>query len=234
MPAAAPTRAVTSTPPAPPARSRTSATTAGSSATSTASRRYWTEEFASGGNYTAAQTRFFTGAIDTGCGTASARVGPFYCPTDEHVYLDLGFFEELQTQFGAKGGPFAEAYVVAHEYGHHVQDLLGAPRQLGSERAGPSGKSVRTELQADCYAGVWAQPRRRRPASSQQLTAGRHRRGARRRGGGRRRPDPGADPGPRRTPRAWTHGSSAQRQQWFTTGYQTGDPNACDTSTVGG
>ena len=117
---------------------------------------YWKGEFAqSGRTYEPAQTVFFSGQTSTGCGTASTEVGPFYCPTDERVWIDLGFLDELHTKFGATGGPTAQAYVIAHEYGHHIQDLLGV---LGSSTSqqGAEGGSVRTELQADCYAGVWA------------------------------------------------------------------------------
>src|SRR5438477_4357684 len=107
---------------------------------------YWTSRFAANGRtYAPAKTVFFTGSTDTGCGAASTDVGPFYCPLDKHVYIDLGFFDELRTRFGANGGSLAQAYVLAHEYGHHVQDLLGILGE-GSSQTGPQGRSVRTEL----------------------------------------------------------------------------------------
>src|SRR4051812_1310281 len=118
-------------------------------------QKYWADWFAAHGKrYEQAKTVFFTGSTATGCGTATTDVGPFYCPADKHVYIDLGFYDELHDRFGAQGGPFAEAYVLAHEYGHHAQDLLGGLRS--KQTSGPTGTSVRTELQADCYSGVWA------------------------------------------------------------------------------
>src|SRR6201994_1795162 len=113
---------------------------------------YWSQHL---NGYTVVPTVFFSGQTDTGCGPASTAVGPFYCPADKNVYIDLGFFSELKSKFGAKGGTFAQGYVLAHEYGHHVQDLLGV-LNTGSGAQGAQGQSVRTELQADCYAGVWA------------------------------------------------------------------------------
>ncbi len=119
---------------------------------------YWTDELPNlGYQYSQAQTVLFSGATQGACGYASGASGPFYCPTDQNVYLDLDFFKELQTQFGAKGGPFAEAYVLAHEYGHHVQDLVGIlDSSESSSSHGSQSMSVFIELQADCLAGIWA------------------------------------------------------------------------------
>ena len=188
---------------------------------------YWTDAFAQGGStYQTADTVLFDGGVNTACGAASSAVGPFYCPLDAHVYLDLGFYDELQQRFGAEGGPLAEGYVVAHEYGHHIENLLGV-LEGGSRDAGAEGTAVRIELMADCLAGVWA-----RNAEStgflRQLTKTDIGQAL----------DAAAAVGDDRiqervqgqvTPESWTHGSSEQRQQWFLTGYEGGRVDGCDT-----
>jgi predicted metalloprotease len=196
---------------------------------------FWTAEFQRrGAQYQLAPTRLFSGVTQTACGTASADVGPFYCPGDKTVYIDLSFYQDLQTKFGAKGGPFAQAYVLAHEYGHHVQDLAGTMDKAAGARSGAQSGSVRLELQADCYAGLWANHATTQPG-----------------------PD-GGDPLVERitdddiadgldaaaaigddtlqqkfqgqvNPDTFTHGTSAQRQRWFESGYRTGDLDQCDT-----
>ncbi|MCV7283301.1 neutral zinc metallopeptidase [Mycolicibacterium flavescens] len=186
-------------------------------------------------DYTRPNVRLFTGSVDTGCGAATSDVGPFYCPADQTAYFDVGFFNVLRDEFGSSGGPLAQEYVVAHEFGHHIQNITGTLKQSqGPGAAGPTGGGVRTELQADCYAGVWAHY----AAITKQESTG----------------VPFLEPltdkdiadalsaaasvGDDRiqekatgqvNPEAWTHGSAAQRQKWFTEGYRTGDPNACNT-----
>ncbi len=186
-------------------------------------------------DYTRPHVRLFTDSVDTRCGPATSDVGPFYCPADQTAYFDVGFFDVLKNDFGSSGGPLAQEYVVAHEFGHHLQNLQGTlARAHGAGAQGPTGSGVRTELQADCYAGVWAHY----AAITKQESTG----------------VPFLEPlsdkdiadalsaaasvGDDRiqkkatgqvNPEAWTHGSAAQRQKWFTEGYRTGDPNKCDT-----
>jgi predicted metalloprotease len=176
----------------------------------------------------------FHGAVQTGCGPADTSVGPFYCPVDQTAYFDTDFFQVLVDQFGSSGGPLAQEYVVAHEYGHHVQNLQGTLGRAQQGAQGAEGNGVRTELQADCYAGVWAhyasitkqpgtdvnylQPLTDKDiadALSAASSVGDDR--IQKQATGRINPE------------QWTHGSSAERQKWFTVGYQTGDANKCDT-----
>jgi predicted metalloprotease len=196
---------------------------------------FWGAEFQRrGGQYEMAPTRLFSGGTQTGCGAASSEVGPFYCPRDTTVYIDLGFYRELQTKFGARGGPFAQAYVLAHEYGHHVQNLTGTMNQVGNDRSGPQSGAVRLELPPDCYAGLWASHATTEPGPDggdplvERLTEDDIADGL----------DAAAAIGDDRiqerfqgrvNPESWTHGSAAQRQKWFNVGYRTGDVQQCDT-----
>jgi len=192
-------------------------------------QKYWTEVFASAGQtYRPAKLVLFRSSTQSGCGPASAATGPFYCPPDEKVYLDLGFFDELESRFGAKGGDFAQAYVVAHEYGHHLQNLLGVENRMRDLQQRNPNKaneySVRLELQADCFAGVWghsayATGKVSKSEIAQALDAA---------------ASVGDDRIQRATtgrvnPESFTHGTSAQRQKWFSTGFDAGDIDRCDT-----
>jgi hypothetical protein len=187
---------------------------------------YWNGEFQRAGQrYQPAQLVLFSGATQSGCGTGQAAQGPFYCPLDQKVYMDLTFFQEMQQRFGAQGGPFAQGYVVAHEYGHHVQNLLGV-LEAGRD-AGAEGGAVRTELQADCFAGVWAgnavETGFLEPLTQDQI--GQALDAAEAIGDDRIQEQTQGQV----NPETWTHGSSEQRQQWFMTGMEQANANACNT-----
>ncbi len=192
-------------------------------------QRVWTEELArAGAPYRKTKLVVFTDRTQSGCGFSSAAVGPFYCPTDEKVYIDLAFYNDLSRRFGAPGD-FAQAYVVAHEVGHHVQNVLGIERRVRASRAerqGEEGTSVRLELQADCFAGVWAHSTNRREL----LEAGDIDEGlAAASAVGDDRLQKQATGSVQ--PETWTHGSAAQRSTWFKRGLESGSISACDTFT---
>jgi uncharacterized protein len=191
----------------------------------------WTSVFAAqGARYEPPRLVLFTGHVSSACGSASAAVGPFYCPGDHQVYLDLSFFQEMEARLGG-GGEFAEAYVVAHEVGHHVQTLTGVTqrvndaRRRGQDITGATGLLVRQELQADCYAGLWAHHAQARhdwlepgdieAALNTASAIGDDRLQRQSRG--------------TVVPDAFTHGTSAQRVRWFRRGFDGGDPGECDT-----
>jgi predicted metalloprotease len=196
---------------------------------------FWAEALPdqAGQDYRENQSVFFSGSVQTGCGGATSQVGPFYCPPDQTVYLDTTFFRAmLENDLGAKGGAFAEAYVMAHEYGHHVQNLLGTMGKVRTQK-GPESDAVRLELQADCYAGMWAKYATEIEDANGEVfildltedditraidaaaAVGDDR--IQQRSGGRVSPE------------SWTHGSSAARMYWFKTGRAEGTLEACDT-----
>ena len=188
----------------------------------------WQENFRSAGRtYQVTKLVLFDGATQSGCGQATSETGPFYCPVDRKLYLDLDFFRELRNRFGAPGD-FAQAYVIAHEFGHHVQTLLGTETRVREEQERRPEEanelSVRMELQADCYAGAWAHSAyaegqleggdvEEALAAASSVGDDRIQRSA----------------GQRVDPETWTHGSSEQRVQWFNIGFRDGDPSSCDT-----
>jgi predicted metalloprotease len=194
--------------------------------------RRWTDLFAaSGQRYQPTKLVFYSRSDRSGCGAAQAAMGPFYCPSDQSIYLDTSFFDELGSRFGAQGD-FAQAYVIAHEVGHHIQHLTGVLDQArsaqgrGSSTAG-NAVQVRVELQADCYAGVWARNDRNlmEPGDLEE--------------GLRAAEAIGDDTLQRQAqgrvvPESFTHGTSEQRMRWLRRGYETGDPKSCDTFNVPG
>ncbi|MFC0643756.1 KPN_02809 family neutral zinc metallopeptidase [Cellulomonas phragmiteti] len=196
---------------------------------------FWQATLPAGTAFVAPTANEFTGGIATGCGQASSSTGPFYCPADQGIYLDVSFFEVLQQQFGAQGGPLAEMYIYAHEYGHHVQNLTGVFDAADRSGGGAESDSVRVELQADCYAGMWAGDAATRedpdrpgvtflePPTAEELAQALDAAAVvgddhiQEQSGGGVNPD------------TWTHGSSEQRQKWFIIGYEQGSLAACDT-----
>jgi predicted metalloprotease len=203
---------------------------------------YWVDALPAsfGEQYKPSRTTYFSDAVSTGCGSADSGVGPFYCPADDRVYIDLTFYNVLADELGAKG-EFAQPYVLAHEYGHHVQDLLGTEAQMRRQQQRDPGNanklSVALELQADCFAGAWAKNATGTDTKGgvkifKSITAADIQQGLdtaasigddtlQQRGGGRVNQD------------AFTHGSSADRQKWFKRGHDSGDPKQCDTFAAG-
>jgi uncharacterized protein len=198
---------------------------------------YWADELPRyGKRYRPVKTVLYSGSTTSACGTASNQVGPFYCPLDKKVYIDAAFFAELSSRFGADSGALAQEYVVAHEYGHAIQDQLDLLGRAQQDPQGQDSGAVRIELMADCLAGVWAKnasqtqdskgktflkpltPADIDSALSAAAAVGDDRIQRKLQG--------------RVTPESWTHGSSAARQKWFSTGYQSGDLNQCDTFTA--
>jgi predicted metalloprotease len=190
---------------------------------------YWSTEI---DGYPQPELILFDGAVDTGCGNATSAVGPFYCPPDQSVYVDTDFFEELRTRFGSSGGSLAQLYVVAHEWGHHIQNVTGTMDGLDMRQTGPESDGVRLELQADCYAGSWVRAAQETtdadgdvfldPVTDAQIADALS--AAEAVGDDRIQQPAGGGV----NPETWTHGASDQRQKWFTTGLENG-PTACDT-----
>jgi predicted metalloprotease len=189
----------------------------------------WKREFeAAGAQYTPARLTIFRDEVHTACGTQSAKVGPFYCGADHGVYLDTRFFDALSRQVGVHLGDFAQAYVIGHELGHHVQLLLGISHRVAAanqqDPAGTNARSVRVELQADCFAGIWKHSSYQRGEISDNAIADALNAAAVVGDDFQQRGATGTI-----TPETWTHGSSAQRQHWLTVGFEQGRPAACDT-----
>lgn len=180
----------------------------------------------------------FSGAVSTGCGNATSAVGPFYCPPDQKVYIDTAFFDQLRTQFGASGGNLAQMYIVAHEWGHHIQNIVGTMDGLDLQDAGPTSDGVRLELQADCYAGAWVAASSdtedtsgiallQEPTDAEITDA---LNAANVVGDDYIQENLGNG---QVNPETWTHGSSEQRQSWFRTGFTEG-VGSCDTFAISG
>ncbi|GAA4962736.1 KPN_02809 family neutral zinc metallopeptidase [Actinoplanes utahensis] len=208
----------------------------------TSIQNYWRQELPEsfGEQYVPAKTNMFKNAVNTACGAADSGVGPFYCPADDKVYIDLAFYEVLAGQLGAPG-QFAQPYVLAHEYGHHVQDVLGTEAEMRRRQQRDPGsaneESVKLELQADCYAGAWAHAAANTvdkdgdkiftSLTETDIQEGIQAAGQigddtlQKRGGGEINPE------------QFTHGTSEQRQHWFRVGYESGDPKQCDTFKAG-
>jgi predicted metalloprotease len=193
---------------------------------------YWEKTLPeqSGTQFQPATLRTFSGGVQTGCGQASSQVGPFYCPPDQRIFLDTTFFDDvLEGQLGGQGGDFVEPYVLGHEYGHHIQNLLGTMGQVRTQK-GPESDAVRLELQADCYAGMWtkyAEDSELMTLDEGDITEALD--SAKAVGDDRiqQRSGQGVNPD------GWTHGSSEQRMRWFSIGYEEGTLQACDTFSAG-
>jgi predicted metalloprotease len=200
---------------------------------------YWTDEAPALGVAFTPPTKFnlFTDSIGTGCGQASSATGPFYCPPDQSIYVDTSFFDELRNRFGATGGTLSEMYVVAHEYGHHIQNLAGVMDRTDRSDTGPTSDSVRTELQADCYAGAWVAAASTtddaegtaflKPVTDAQIADALNAASVI---GDDRIQEMGSG---QVNPETWTHGSSEQREKWFKQGLAQG-AQSCDTFSISG